>query len=315
MDHLAQLIARRCGARTARRGRRIQSVWSGYGELLRYHLTGGPMDSVVVKSVCPPDREGFAHRRKLRSYDVELAWYRDHASSLDDSCRIPQCFYAEARGGRWLFVLEDLDAAGFTVRTRDPSDAGLFACARWLARFHARFLQTPPDGVWPTGTYWHLATRPDELAAMAEGPLRDGANAIAGRLAQAQWQTWVHGDAKPVNFCFTESGGAVAGVDFQYLGGGVGVSDLAYLLAGCDASTTGRGQEVYFDALRRALAQRRDFEPAVDIDAVEREWRALYDWAWADYERFIAGWAPGRRSLGHEQARVKAVLNKLVARR
>ena len=79
-------------------------------------------------------------------------------------------------------------------------------------------------GIWPT--------RPDELAAMEEGPLKRAAEIIDTRLSGARFQTFVHGDAKLANFCFRESA-AVAAVDFQYVGRGCGMKDLAYFLGSC----------------------------------------------------------------------------------
>ncbi len=75
-DELAW-IAAVSGARSARRGERIQSLWSGYGELFRVALEGGPRQSAVVKWARPPAgaREGVGDARKRRSYQVERAFY------------------------------------------------------------------------------------------------------------------------------------------------------------------------------------------------------------------------------------------------
>ncbi len=302
-------VAAVAGAASARRVERIQSVWSGHGELVRYTLDGGPVDSVVVKHIRPGRGRGRSYDRKLRSYQVEQTWYTKEgwADRCGDACRVARCLHAERAAGEWLFVLEDLDAAGFPKRTDYPSRAQLDVCLRWLATFHATFMGERPRGLWKIGTYWHLATRPDELRKMEKGPLRAAAAAIDERLNGARFKTIVHGDAKPATFCFSRDGRSVAAVDFQYVGGGCGVRDVAYLLSGEDAGAAKRSLGVYFQALAQALAGRDD----VDAAAVEAEWRGLYAWAAADFQRFLAGWAPGWRVKAHEQALTKKVIAAL----
>jgi hypothetical protein len=290
-------------ASSVERGERVQSLWGGYGEVVRYSLEGADRSTVVVKHVLPGPGLGIGHARKLRSYDVEQAFYTEQAIRCGPRCRVAQCLHAEHADGEWLFVLEDLDAAGFGGRSRRPSEDQRNRCLRWLAAFHATFLGVEPRGLWPVGTYWHLGTRPDELRAMPPGALRRSAAAIDSRLSAARFQTLVHGDAKPANFCF--SGAGVAAVDFQYVGGGVGVKDVAYLLDNEDRGETVRALDIYFDALRDELSGRH-----VDVDALEAEWRDLYPFAWADFERFVAGWSPGWRTPSHGAALTKLALSR-----
>ena len=300
-DPLAPHVARITGASEAARGARIAEVWSGYGLVLRYRLRGAQQASVVVKHIAPGRGRGRSHDRKLRSYEVEQAFYTRWADRCDGGCRVARCLGAERIGGERLFVFEDLTAAGFPVRQDRPTRRQLETCIRWLAHFHARFLGERPRGLWKVGTYWHLATRPDELRAMVPGPLRKAAPAIDAHLSGARFTTLVHGDAKPENFLFSPDGQRAAAVDFQYVGGGVGVKDLAYLLTGEDQGTVKRCVDHYFRQLRGAV-------PDGDAEALEAEWRALYPWAWADFERFLAGWAPGWRLQRHERAMTEGVV-------
>lgn len=281
-------VARVAGGRSARRGARLQSLWGGYGEILRVDVAGGDVESVIVKCVKPPPRakDDVSDARKRRSYEVERVFYERFAPRCSEACRVPRLFGAcEARGrdAEWLFVLEDLDAAGYPERRRASDAETLDGCLAWLAAFHATFFASAPNGLWATGTYWHLATRRDELASVA-ADIRALAPRIDAELASCAHRTLVHGDAKLANFCFARDG-RIAAVDFQYVGGGCGVKDVAYLVSGEPGEA--RALDAYFRHLRRELEAR-----AIDAGPVEAEWRALYPFACADFYRFLAGWAP-----------------------
>lgn len=301
-------------------GARLQSLWSGYGAIYRFHPGEGKLP-LIVKFVSPPNihthPRGWAgeksHERKLRSYDVELHFYQSAGGRCDDRCRIASATHLSKTDDSWLFVLEDLDHAGFSGRRTALSGAEMRACLRWLAEFHARHLGIAPQGLWAQGTYWHLATRPDELSVMKHERLKNAASAIDEALSGCCFQTWVHGDAKVENFCFSPEMG-VAVVDFQYVGAGVGVKDVAYFLSSCldeqqclkDAE---KWVDEYFHFLDQAIrAQRHDVDPAEVI----REWRRVYPYAWADFVRFLVGWAPGHFKLhGYSKKLTEEVLARL----
>lgn len=282
MADLLDWVAQVSGARTAHRTDFIQRLWGGYGELFRVALDGGERATAVVKRVTPPPAAhgSISDARKRRSYDVEQAFYRDFAPRCDDSCRVARCYGSRADAGAWWLVLEDLDAAGFGDRHDPAHGEALAACLAWLAAFHARFLGDRGDGLWPTGTYWHLATRTDELANIRDPALRARAPVLDAQLAAARFQTVLHGDPKEANFCFRADGRAVAAVDFQYAGRGCAMKDVAYLLHG----HADRHLDIYFARLRAALP------PGSDADAIEREWRPLFGIAQQDFQRFLAGW-------------------------
>jgi hypothetical protein len=275
----------------------VQSLWSGYGEIIRVLLAGADVPSVIVKWVEPPQDvkhpRGWSgrasHERKLRSYRVEQCFYSDWIPDFHTSHRTAKCHHAETTPHGWRFLLEDLDGSGFADRFESLNLAQINNCLRWLASFHAHFLNRKPTGLWETGTYWHLATRKDELKALKDPGLRDAAPKLDNALNNSRYQTLVHGDAKVANFCFGKND--VAAVDFQYVGGGCGIKDVAYFLSSCltDAECEAQAPqhlETYFGFLRAHLSD------DVDKDAVVTEWRGLYPAAWADFHRFLAGWAP-----------------------
>jgi hypothetical protein len=296
---IRDLIFKATGAQTATRLEMVQRLWSGYGEIVRYGLTGCGSASVIVKHVKLPGRSrrsqtDLSHRRKVRSYQVETVWYSQWSRQCDENCRVPACLASEAYDDEIVLVLEDLDAAGFPGRRSVADETRMRACLNWLAHFHASFIGEPPAGLWPTGTYWHLETRPDELEALDDAALKNAASAIDQALRASPYQTLVHGDAKIDNFCFSRDGLRVAAVDFQYVGGGPGIKDVAYFLDSClDGEECERQEshwlDFYFQALRQALQRKRK---AVDADAVEQDWRALYPLAWTDFHRFLKGWSP-----------------------
>jgi glycine/D-amino acid oxidase-like deaminating enzyme len=299
-EAIVNRICAATGARAVERTERIQRLWSGYGELLRVWLSGADHASVIVKLVQPRAADVLnaaqrrSHTRKLRSYAVELCFYERYASRCGEDCRVARTLLCEQASDHWLFVLEDLDAAGFYERRHQLPQQALRACLTWLAQFHAKFMGEPAAGLWPVGTYWHLDTRPDELARSNDPQLRAAASQFDTQLQAARYRTLVHGDAKTENFCFTRDLGHVAAVDFQYVGGGIGVQDVAYFFSSCldDRSCEQQAPALldhYFAALQQALAAQH---PNIDAAKLETEWRALYPVAWADFSRFMSGWAP-----------------------
>jgi len=290
-----------------------------------------------------------SHERKLRSYDVEKAVYEtlvplaleqpgdgarpfrlaggnvtgplaNSARRLcvsEMSCRVPVPLVCQRLPEGWLFILEDLDAGGFDRRCDfEMSPPQMRACLDWLANWHARFMEHGGDGLWPVGTYWHLHTRPDEWAAMPEGPLKRVATQLDERLSQARFLSVVHGDAKAANFCFPKQPGPVAAVDFQYTGKGCGMKDVAYFFSSCLEERACAEQapvllDHYFQALRRALTVHK---PSLDAGAIEEEWRSLYPLAWADFYRFLLGWAPEHYKVNSYSGRMAELALAAISR-
>jgi len=301
----------------------IQPLWGGYGELFRATLDGSQHTTVIVKHIKLPQPKvhprgwntPISHQRKLKSYQVELHWYQHYANKCLAQCPVPKCLYVEEKNDEILLIMEDLATLGFeqTFTSFEPKPAShestvdnphnshqhvsqqqIKACLSWLAYFHAQHLAIEPTGLWDCGSYWHLATRPDELAALTDIALQQAAQQIDQTLQQCQFQTLIHGDAKLANFCFTTTGDRVASVDFQYVGKGCGMKDVILLLSSCLPYQYCEQDvpdllDYYFGQLKQALSE---YQPHVDPQTVENEWRPFYCVAWADFQRFMKGWSP-----------------------
>lgn len=300
----------------------IQSLWSGYGKIARIELVGTEIKTVVLKIVRSPEggdhprgwNTNLSRERKLKSYQVEAAWYSRWSDRCAEQCRVPRCYALENQGEESLMVLEDLDQAGFPIRKSDVSQIEIDACLSWLANFHATFMGESPIELWDQGTYWHLDTRPDELEALDDKELKNAASQIDKTLNNSPFKTFVHGDAKLANFCFSRDGASVAAVDFQYVGGGCGMKDVAYFIGSCIHETNCERLEhqllnTYFGYLKSALTRSGK---SIDFDALEANWRSLYPIAWTDFHRFLKGWSPGHWKLNSYSERIASeVLAKL----
>jgi len=149
-------------------------------------------------------------------------------------------------------------------------------------------------GLWPIGTYWHLATRQDEWQAMPEGDLKRYAKRLDDALTGAGFQTLVHGDAKLANLCFHQSKETIAVVDFQYVGRGPGVKDLAYLLGSVldNDGLNAHAETLLNHYISRLIKALEDDNVCFESNKLEAEIRHLYPVAWADFYRFLLGWNP-----------------------
>ncbi|PWJ42274.1 oxidoreductase family protein [Sediminitomix flava] len=313
-EYFKSVILKSTNAKAIKESILIQNLWSGYGEILRIKLEEADVESVVIKHVkLPLDsahprgwNTDFSHQRKVKSYQVETYWYQHFAMNCDDECRIPKCLAFESKDGEVLMVLEDLDASGFPERKHSVSWTEIKSCLHWLANFHASFLGEKPTGLWEIGTYWHLDTRPDEFEELTDKDLKQYAKDIDEVLKNANFQTFVHGDAKLANFCFSSDGQKASAVDFQYVGGGCGMKDLVYFIGSCLNENECELYEqelldIYFQELKKALEQK---DSPINFDDLEKEWRTLFPYAWTDFHRFLKGWSPGHWKINSYSERL-----------
>ncbi len=299
----------------------IQPLWSGYGKISRYQLDGSPWSTVVIKHIALGKANSHprgwntdtSHQRKVKSYEIETTWYRDWSRSCNPKCRIPHCLGSYSDGDDHWIILEDLNVH-FPLRKYDVTLSEVKVVLKWLANFHITFLSHKPVGLWEIGTYWHLATRLDELELIEHQELKSKAHRIDTLLNQCQYQTIVHGDAKLANFCFSVNGDAVAAVDFQYVGGGCGIKDVAYFLGSCLSSDDCAQYEsllldYYFAEL---LIASDESQQSHDFQDLEDEWRSLYPIACTDFIRFMLGWMPTHQKVNtYNLTMMNAVLSGL----
>jgi thiamine kinase-like enzyme len=312
--HFKSFILDKTGATDISSLETIQDLWSGYGKIIRITLENYSKKSIVVKHVQLPNNKyhprgwnsDLGHQRKIKSYEVEKAWYQHHSNR--SKARLPKCVAMTSEKEEVLIILEDLNEAGYHLRKRSLNWEEITRCLKWLARFHASYLGEEPDRIWEVGTYWHLETRPQELEALTDLSLKEAASQIDQKLNNCRYKTFVHGDAKLANFCFAEND-EVAALDFQYVGGGCGMKDVAYFIGSCLSENECERLESeilnsYFQFLQNELE-----EPNHDL---ELEWRSLYRVAWADFHRFLKGWSPGHWKINSYSERItKEVINKL----
>ncbi|MFD2166769.1 phosphotransferase [Thalassotalea euphylliae] len=280
----------------------VQNLWSGYGQIVRIH-SKKQQQQYVVKIVAPPANTSHprgwntatGHQRKLLSYQVESAFYQHYACHTDKKCRVPKLIARFTHDNKTLLVLEDLDESGFFVRQEAGNKENLTIALDWLANFHASFLHTNADQLWPIGTYWHLGTRKDEWQKMASSQFKTHAREIETALNNATFQTLVHGDAKFANLCFHHDAKSLAAVDFQYVGLGSPVKDIMYLVgSGLESealySLENFVLDTYLAKLKLAI---NHHDPRFSSwHALEEEIHMLYPVAWADFYRFLMGWNP-----------------------
>lgn len=276
--------------------KKIQTLWGGYGEILKVKLRGESIFSVIVKNIILPNIENsFSHQRKIRSYEVELNWYKFY-SHISDKLKFPKCIAMKKDENNFYLILQDVDSIGYPLRLNRLDKKQLFLCLKWLADFHGYFMNTEAKHLWEIGTYWHLATRPEEFKKMKDSPLKRNAQKIDLTLNNCIYKTFVHGDAKIENFCFSQDIDNVYALDFQYVGNGCGMKDIIYFLE--SALTQNQIIELeeelldyYFRFLKDSCL---NFKKEVNFTELEKEWRSLYPLCKEDFYRFLEGWNWGR---------------------
>lgn len=302
----------------------ITTLWGGMGEI--YHVvvatTATTTDThgnsgnteFVVKYMDPevgphPSR---GDQRKLDSYVVEAAFYRDYNQELlQRGVGLAKCLYVE--GGE-KDASSSSSSSGqhktilcLSVLQNVPSHIDYYETTlEWLANFHAATWHRPAETVQSIGTYWHLDTRPDEHARMRSNKSWEGRLKLAARPIH-EWlqhstsiQSWVHGDAKDANVMW--DGNKVCLCDFQYVGKGCPAKDLVYFLVSNGVADNSEEEGGYVDLYFEKLCDKLDDPP------LRRAFDDAMELAYCDYQRFMSGWGEWGSNI---RARVTKTLNKI----
>ncbi|EKV11609.1 Protein kinase-like domain [Penicillium digitatum] len=192
-------------------------------------------------------------------------------------------------------------------------------------------------GLWLNGGYTYLATRGTEYASLAQDTdsewsdalckLSDGSSRSVAEMVAVfltpcgrAIESYLHGDVKSENLFTTTSGDSVAFFDFQYVGLGLGVCDLAKLFT-CSVPlhmlvdgngilpeqlSMCNGERGLLERYRMSLLPKEESDESelFKWEAFKRHWEtALVDWC-----RFQASWGFWGNTEWLE-ARVRSILN------
>jgi hypothetical protein len=200
----------------------------------------------LIAKVTAADETSRAAAAMTRTYEIEHAFYRDLADSLQ--VRSPHCYHCDhdAPGNRYVLVLEDLAPArqGDQIAGCTPDEAAL--AVDELVRLHAPRWGDPalrdlpwlnrhdPDAGDSSGFFQTLADGfLERYADTLEPEIADLVRRFAPRVAvygaqRAEPHTVVHSDYRLDNLLF--GGDRVGVVDWQTVTLGPAVADLSYFL-------------------------------------------------------------------------------------
>jgi hypothetical protein len=257
--------------------------------------------ATLFLKITPP---GLGTRLFTTLFDLEateVEFYRCLRDSLPVKAPRVHCARRARRGGRFVLLLEDLEASGcrFASHEAPVSLADARAVVTALARLHAAFWQSPRfagDLAWlrtagggrHKAFEWWIAARSNAPALARFGTcvsaaVRENAHRIHVHRAklEAHWaagpQTLLHGDPHAGNLYF--DGDEAGFFDWQVAQIGPGLRDLSYFLINSVETRLRRDHEagfieLYLETLTDGGVDTPDFAAAWE----EHRLFALYTW-------------------------------------
>jgi len=264
---------------------------------------------------------------------AEVDFYASFGESFP--IRIPRahCARRAGAGGRFVLLLEDLEASGcrFTTAEQPRTLAEARAVVETLAHLHAAFWESPrfsEDLAWlrspgsnpEIGLEWWISARSNEPALARFGDcvspeVRRNAHRIHDHrpLLESHWarlpRTLIHGDPHAGNLYF--AGDEVGFFDWQVVQAGPGLRDVGYFLVNSVETDLRRRHERELLAHYAGVLRAHNV-PSATEEAMWEEYRlfALYTWIAIS----VTGAAPGlqpREVVRRAFARTGAALDDL----
>ena len=284
-------VLRACGHDVSIAAIHRESVGTGqmaHNERYRFTFDGDAGDaptSVVIKFPSPSEESRAAGG--AGGYRNEVRFYTDLAAGL--SVAVPACLHGAVTDDSTSFtlVLEDLAPARQGDQIRGAADDQILAAVENLAGLHAPRWGDPSladiDWLRSSGgeavAYVELFTPMfvdryrDRLSEQARMVFEEfGAKSAAWIDREPPVPTLVHGDYRLDNLMFsTTAGGApVTAVDWQTIGVGCGLRDVAYLLGNSSEPEARRRHEA------EALDRYRGAMAGLGVDLTADEIMAMY---------------------------------------
>ena len=208
----------------------------------------GNTGPATIIAKCPSTDESSRHIAKLvRNYELEISWYRDLAAITPVNC--PECFHAEidTNGIDFVLLLDDRAPAGQGDQLLGANDAQMRPAIAEMALLHAahwnsdilhryewlnystankELVRQLLPGLYPGFCQRYKGRLSSEILDMGQG-LVDNIGAYLD--TQTAVRTVVHGDFRLDNLLFSPNG-KVTVVDWQTVGTGSPMADLAYFI-------------------------------------------------------------------------------------
>jgi thiamine kinase-like enzyme len=244
---------------------------------------------------------------KLKSYEVELKFYRDFACEIPIPTPKSYFNYEDYFNFYFLIVLEDL--GGYDVGKPDGfSNEASFEIVKNISKLHARFWEKPyfennhSNLLLSSGGYWFGDKEMDhsksinicwektlenfgsfldpEIVQQANDLLipkiQENMDIITKYVHNFPFKTLIHGDYKITNLFYSNNNKIVYTIDWQWLGTGCGATDISYFLY---TSLPIFNSNNYISSVEMdtSIREKYDYYSTIELDLMYEYWKNLIE--------------------------------------